>query len=167
MPWYIWLIILSHFICSGIILIGIYQIHKDITKKNQFTLRKVDLFKNSIYTTLCKVLEVIIMFEWFRDNLSFILAIISLVSILLNIIILLVKKIPINRIMKVVSMVPSLISQAEKLFLISESGSRKKDIVKSLYDKLLDDYGISKYGKYIDIDNLIEEILDTPTKKGD
>lgn len=107
------------------------------------------------------------MFEWFRDNLSFILAIISLVSILLNIIILLVKKIPINRIMKVVSMVPSLISQAEKLFLISDSGSRKKDIVKSLYDKLLNDYGVSKYSKYIDIDNLIEEILDTPTKKGD
>lgn len=106
------------------------------------------------------------MVEWLKSNLAIILAGISLVSILLNIIILIIKRVPLNRVLKVISLVPSLITQAEKIFLISESGSSKKDIVKSLYDKLLDDYGITKYGKYIDIDNLIEEILETPTKKG-
>ena len=107
------------------------------------------------------------MFEWFLNNLSLILAIISVLSILLNIIILMMHRVPISRIIKVISLVPSLITQAEKIFLISKSGSSKKDIVLSLYDKLLDDYGITKYRKYIDIDNLIEEILDTPTKKGE
>lgn len=107
------------------------------------------------------------MVDFLRDNLSWILAGVSLVSILLNIIVLLVKRIPLSRIMKVVSLVPSLISDAEKMFLLSNSGDRKKDIVRGLFDKLCADYGITKYSKFIDIDNLIEEILNTPTKKGD
>lgn len=107
------------------------------------------------------------MLSWIRDNLYLILAIISFVSILFNIIILIKHKVPVHKILKVVSLVPSLITQAEKIFLISESGSAKKDVVKSLYFNLLDDYGITKYSKYIDIDKLIEDVLESPTKKGD
>lgn len=107
------------------------------------------------------------MIDWLNANLSWVLAGISIISILLNIIVLLVKRVPISRIMKVVSLVPSLISDAEKMFLLSNSGDRKKDIVRGLFDKLCSDYGITKYSKFIDIDNLIEEILNTPTKKGE
>lgn len=107
------------------------------------------------------------MVEYIKENLSLILAVLSLISVLLNIIVLLLKKVPLARIMKVVSLIPSLMNDAEKMFLLSNSGDRKKDIVKSLFFKLCDDYGITKYSKFIDIDNIIEEILLTPTKKGD
>lgn len=107
------------------------------------------------------------MLEWLKEYYVYILAGISLISILLNIIILVIKHVPLSRIVKVISLVPSLITQAEKIFLISNNGSNKKEIVRQLYDKLLNDYGVAKYSKYIDIDNLIEEILKTPTKKGE
>lgn len=107
------------------------------------------------------------MLEWLKEYYVYILAGISLISILLNIIILVIKHVPLSRIVKVISLVPSLITQAEKIFLISNNGSNKKEIVRQLYDKLLNYYGVAKYSKYIDIDNLIEEILKTPTKKGE
>lgn len=106
------------------------------------------------------------MLSFIKENLAYILAGVSLISIILNVIVLLIKRVPISRITKVISFIPGLISEAEKIFLLSNNGSRKKDIVKSLFDKLCADYGITKYTKYIDIDNLIEEILETPTKKG-
>lgn len=107
------------------------------------------------------------MIQWLKDNYIFILAGLTLLSVILNIIILLLKRVPISRIVKVISMIPSLVSQAEKTYFLTQSGSDKKDMVRELFFALLDDFGISKYSKFIDIDNIIEEVLSTPQKKGE
>ena len=103
------------------------------------------------------------MIEFIKENLALILGIISLVSIIINILVLIIKKIPLKKILKVISLVPGLVSQAEKLFLTSGNGQYKKDVVISLYNDLLNKYGISKYSKFIDINGFIEEILKAPT----
>lgn len=90
---------------------------------------------------------------------------ISALSIIINLIILKIKKVPIKKVVKCLSLLPSLVSNAEKVFPLSNEGDHKKDFVKSLFDDLLVSYGCERYAKYIDIDNIIEEILKCPTKK--
>lgn len=104
-------------------------------------------------------------FEFIKNNINYILLIFIILSLIFNIIFLLYKKVPIKKIIKVISLVPSLIHDAESVFPISKNGDNKKQFVKDFYYNLLDKYNIQKYSKYIDIDNIIEEVLQCPMKK--
>lgn len=90
---------------------------------------------------------------------------ISAISIIINLIILKIKKIPIKKVIKCISLLPSIISNAEKVFPLSNEGENKHDLVRALFDELLCSYGVERYSKYIDVDNLIEEVLKCPQKK--
>lgn len=90
---------------------------------------------------------------------------VSALSIIINLIILKIKKVPLKKVVKCISLLPSIISNAEKVFPLSNEGEHKNDFVKYLFNDLLVAYGCERYAKYIDVDNLIEEVLECPQKK--
>lgn len=105
------------------------------------------------------------MIDWIVDNWHYVLIVLSSISIIFNIIILCIKKVPLIKILKVIKLIPDLINQAETMFPVHGYGTTKRDIVKALFNNLLYNYGLEKFSKYIDIDSLIEDFLKTPTKK--
>lgn len=107
------------------------------------------------------------MLDFLAQNWQYIAISISLLSTIISIIILRVKSVPVRKLVKVISLVPQIITNAESVFPLSNEGRNKKDLVKSLFNDLLVAYGVEKYSKYIDIDNFIEEVLECPTKKLD
>lgn len=104
------------------------------------------------------------MIEFLKNNIIYISLVFNGITILLFLISLLWKKVPTERLFKLVSLIPSIINSAEQLFP-NGNGEHKKQVVLNLVSNLADKYNISKYTKYIDIDNLVEEILTTPRKK--
>lgn len=104
------------------------------------------------------------MFDWLKDNIIYISLCFNGIFILLFIISLIWKKVPTERLFKLVSLIPAIINSAEQLFP-NGHGESKKQVVHDLVCNIADKYNVSKYLKYIDIDNLVEEILTTPKKK--
>lgn len=104
------------------------------------------------------------MIDFLKDNWQYLVAGLSCVSILINLIVLKVRKVPLSNVIKVISLIPNLISNAEKVFPLSNEGTNKKDLVKSWFNDLIIAYGVERYSKYIDIDNLIEAILNSPER---
>lgn len=105
------------------------------------------------------------MIDFIKQNWQYIILFISTLSVLFNIVLLIIKRVPISKILKVISLVPSLINQAEALFPVPKYGASKREFVKSLFDDLLVKYHLEKYAKYINIDEIIEDYLSCPEKK--
>lgn len=106
------------------------------------------------------------MLDFIKENLQYLYLILACISIVINIIILKLKKVPLTKVIKCVSLIPTLIANAEKVFPLSDEGNNKHDLVKSLFNDILVAYGVERYAKYIDVDNIIEEVLEAPQKKG-
>lgn len=104
------------------------------------------------------------MIDWLTQNWHYILLGISTASIIFNIIFLIVRRVPLKKIIDIIKLVPDLINQAETMFPVSGYGSTKREIVKSLFNDLLIIHHCEKFAKYIDIDSLIEDFLVTPQK---
>lgn len=105
------------------------------------------------------------MIDFIRQNWQYFVVSVSLISTIISLIILKVKKVPLKKVVKVISMIPQLVSNAESVFPLSGSGKNKNDLVKSWLNDLFIAYGIEKYIKFVDIDNIIEEVLKCPIKK--
>lgn len=105
------------------------------------------------------------MLEFLKNNWHYIVVSLSIISTIVSLIVLKIKKVPLKKVVKVISMIPQLVSNAESVFPLSGSGANKNDLVKSWINDLFIAYGIEKYIKYVDIDNIIEEVLSCPTKK--
>lgn len=104
------------------------------------------------------------MIDWLKENIIYLSIGFNVLTIILFLISLIWKKVPTERLFKIISLIPSFINSAEQLFP-NGNGEHKKQVVHELIYNIADKYNCSKYLKYIDTDKLVEEILTTPRKK--
>ena len=96
------------------------------------------------------------MLEFLKANWSYLLTgFCTLVSLFL-----LLKKTPIRSIIKLLEMLPKLITSAERFR--DADGNVKHDAVLNMFHDIAESQHLSKYLKYIDTDAFIEDILKSP-----
>ena len=96
------------------------------------------------------------MLDFLKSNWTYLLTgFCTLVSIFL-----LLKKTPIKSIIKLLEMLPKLISSAEKFR--NTDGSVKHDAVVNMFNDIAESQHLTKYLKYINTDAFIEDILKSP-----
>ena len=106
------------------------------------------------------------MLDWIKENFIYISLVFNLIFLVIFIVWLLLKKVDFKKIFKLISLIPTLIKTAEDLFP-NGHGDNKKSIVLNLFNNLADQYGLTKYIKYFNVDYFIEDVLTSPKIGGD